>query len=96
MRSILTALLLLFKTELVLWENIMNDIDFEQCYKRFSKILKIARKVSVMGAYRKSTGFQMTFACILSKMNSKQFSLSWWNWVAKGTLFKCSKSCFLE
>ena len=46
MRSILTALLLLFKTELVLWENIMNDIDFEQCYKRFSKTLKIARKVS--------------------------------------------------
>ena len=43
----------------------MNDIDFEQCYKRFSKTLKIARKVSVMGAYRKSTGFQMTFACIL-------------------------------
>ena len=43
----------------------MNDIDFEQCYKRFSKTLKIARKVSVLGAYRKSTGFQMTFACIL-------------------------------
>lgn len=65
MRSVLTALLLLFKTELVLWGNIMNDIDFEQCYKRFSKTLKIARKVSVLGAYRKSTGFQMTFACIL-------------------------------
>ena len=43
----------------------MNDIDFEQFYKRFSKTLKIARKVSVLGAYRKSTGFPMPVACIL-------------------------------
>ncbi len=43
----------------------MNDIDFEQCYKRFSKTLKIARKVSVLGAYKKSRGFHITFDCIL-------------------------------
>jgi len=40
-------------------------MDFDKSYKQFSKTLKIARRVSVFGAYRKSTGFQMTFASIL-------------------------------
>ena len=43
----------------------MEDMDFDKSYKQFSKTLKIARRVSVFGAYRKSTGFQMTFASIL-------------------------------